>query len=170
VLLKRSISKVIPKRNAATLGHSQKTASRNTRWFWNFLQSIRHRPQSKWRLRAKAERSESAYSRWSFCFWRSCLDFLGTPYPRTFLLAGKLNSASETAIGDRQMADYPYGSVCRCACFRFFKLGHYHPQIRTLPSCCMVSDVPARLRHGRMREMNMSIFKLIPRLVATLRA
>jgi len=37
-------------------------------------------------------------------------------------------------------------------------------------SCCMVSDVPAGLRHGRMRQMNMSIFKLIPRLVATLRA
>jgi hypothetical protein len=24
------------------------------------------------------------------------------------------------------MVDYPHGSVCRCACFRFFKLGHYH--------------------------------------------
>ena len=53
------------------------------------------------------------------------MDFLGTPYPRTFLLAGGFNTAPATSIGQRQMVDHSHGSDSRPACFRLFKLGYH---------------------------------------------
>ena len=44
-----------PKANAATLGRSWKTASRNTRPFWKFRRSIRQKAPLKLRLRQKAK-------------------------------------------------------------------------------------------------------------------
>ena len=70
-------------------------------------------------------RNENAYSCQFLYLWWSGLDFLGTPYPRTFLLAGGFNTAPATSIGQRQMVDHSHGSDSRPACFRLFKLGHY---------------------------------------------
>src|SRR6202035_5075760 len=70
-------------------------------------------------------RNENAYSCQFLYLWWSGLDFLGTPYPRTFLLAVRFNTASATSIGQRQMVDRSHGSNSRSACFRLFKLGHH---------------------------------------------
>jgi hypothetical protein len=70
-------------------------------------------------------RNENAYSCQFLYLWWSGLDFLGTPYPRTFLLAARFNTAPATSIGQRQMVDHSHGSNSRPACFRLFKLGHH---------------------------------------------
>jgi len=70
-------------------------------------------------------RNENAYSCQFLYLWWSGLDFLGTPYPRTFLLAGGFNTAPATSIGQRQMVDHSHGSNSRPACFRLFKLGYH---------------------------------------------
>jgi hypothetical protein len=74
VLLKRSIAKVIPNRNAAALARLPKTASQNTRRFWNFLQSIRRKTLSKCQLRLKGLAFNKAQfrikKRNALCHWR----------------------------------------------------------------------------------------------------
>jgi len=84
--------------------------------------------------KSKSPSNENAHSRRFLCFRRSRLDFLGAAHPRTFLLAGKLNTAPATSIGQRQMVDHSHGSDCRSARFRLLKLGHYPPHARIADS------------------------------------
>src|SRR5580704_7151394 len=84
-------------------------------------------------------RNENAYSCQFLYLWWSGLDFLGTPYPRTFLLAGRFNTAPATSIGQRQMADHSHGSNSRPACFRLFKLGHH--LLRSTPAQGIAAEI-----------------------------
>ena len=137
--------------------------------------------RSKWQLRAKVvgngltdkskcPSNENAHSRRFLCFRRSRLDFLGAAHPRTFLLAGKLNTAPATSIGQRQMVDHSHGSDCRSARFRLLKLGHYLPHARiadsssTKQSTFHLHAQRNAFRHHDARQQSRSFAPENPRL------